>query len=331
LDASDIHAALDKLAPHLVAGGKSIEAVSRLSGGASQETWAFYVRDRDNQAHRLILRRCPHDGPRNGEAIGLATEAAVIGSAHESGVLVPHVVHVCQAGDGLGEAFIMGFVAGETLARKILRDDIYAPARQILAGQCGAALAQIHQIPNRGDLPTSDGLGQLARYRDIFNGFGVNRPIIELAFAWLATTVPPAVPLTTVHGDFRLGNLIVGDDGLRAVLDWELAHIGDPREDLGWICVNSWRFGQAHKRVGGFGDLHQVLDAYEQTGGRRFTPQDIAWFQALGSLKWAIMCLIMYQAYQTGSDPSIERAMIGRRTSEAEMDLLNLMEGRPHA
>jgi aminoglycoside phosphotransferase (APT) family kinase protein len=331
LDGGDIQLALNKLAPTLVAGGKVVEAVSRLSGGASQETWAFDVRDHDNRAHRLILRRCPHDGPRNQEAIGLATEAALIRSAHNCGVLVPHVVHVCQPDDGLGEAFIMGFIEGETLARKILRDKAFSPAREVLAVECGMALAQIHKMPKLEALPTSDGPGQLARYRDIFDGFGVNRPVIELAFAWLATTVPPPVTLTMVHGDFRLGNLIVGPDGLRAVLDWELAHIGDPREDLGWICVNSWRFGQAHKRVGGFGDINQLLDAYEQGGGQRFALQDIAWFQALGSLKWAIMCLIMYQAYQTGADPSVERAMIGRRTSEAEIDLLNLIEGRPHA
>lgn len=331
MDAASISTALTALAPILARGGEAIVGLTRLSGGASQETWAFGICDNTQTLHRLILRRCPIEGPRNQEAISLATEASLISCAGRYGVAVAQVVYVCEPSDGLGDAFIMGFVEGETLARKILRDDAYATARLALPGQCGAALAKIHKMPITEALPISDGLNQLDRYRDIFTRFNVNRPIIELAFTWLAATPPAPIAPTLVHGDFRNGNLIVGPDGLRAVLDWELAHIGDPREDLGWICVNSWRFGYCHKRVGGFGDLDAFLDSYEAAGGQRFAQGDIAWFQALGSLKWAIMCLIMYQAFETRADPSIERAMIGRRTSEAEIDLLNLLEGRAHA
>jgi aminoglycoside phosphotransferase (APT) family kinase protein len=331
LDAAALLTALTALAPKLTRGGTAVQGLTRLSGGASQETWAFGVSDDTDTRHRLILRRCPIEGPRNQEAIGLTTEAALISCALDYGVAVARVVHVCQPGDGLGDAFIMGFVEGETLARKILRDDAFVSARAALTSQCGGALARIHAMPLLKGLPSSDGVNQLQRYRDIFQGFNVNRPIIDLGFTWLASRAPPPIAPTLVHGDFRNGNLIVGPDGLAAVLDWELAHIGDPREDIGWICVNSWRFGQSHKRVGGFGDLDALLDSYEAAGGQTFARDDIAWFQALGSLKWAIMCLIMYQAFETGADPSIERAMIGRRTSEAEIDLLNLMEGRAHA
>ena len=326
-----VHNALNSLAPLLATGGTKVQGLTRLSGGASQETWSFEVLDNKGHTTRMILRRCPNLGPRNHEAIGLVTEASLLVSAQAHDICVPHVVHVCAAVDGLGDAFIMAFVEGETLARKILRDASFADARIVLARQCGDALARIHKMPMFEALPTSDGLNQLARYRDIYRGFQVNRPVIELAFTWLADTAPLPVDVTLVHGDFRNGNLIVGEDGLRAVLDWELAHIGDPREDLGWICVNSWRFGNSHKRVGGFGELDELLEAYHQAGGQHFRVQDIAWFQALGSLKWAVMCLIMYQDFETGADASIERAMIGRRTSEAEIDLLNLMEERPYA
>ncbi len=331
MDAIAIKLALDKIVALFVVGGKMAQYVTRLSGGASQETWAFDVVDGGDQTQSLILRRCPIEGPRNGEAIGLATEAALISAAQVAGVAVPEVRYVCQAEDGLGDAFIMNFVAGETVARKILRDTTYKNARETLAAQCGTALAKIHAMTCDVVLPTSDGPDQLRRYHDIYRGFQVNRPVIELAFQWLTNAAPKPVAMSMVHGDFRNGNLIVGEDGLRAVLDWELAHRGDPREDLGWICVNSWRFGVANKQVGGFGDLQHMLDAYEKAGGQRYDIADIKWFQALGSLKWAIMCLIMYHAFETGADPSIERAMIGRRTSEAEMDLLNLMERRKHA
>jgi aminoglycoside phosphotransferase (APT) family kinase protein len=228
----------------------------------------------------------------------------------------------------------MAYVEGETIARKILRDDIFSQARSKLAHQCGQALAKIHsvraeKVPH--DLPSSHGLDQLDRYEAIYRSFDLDRPVFELAFAWLRRSAPAPHPATLVHGDFRNGNLMVAPEGLAAILDWELAHLGDPREDLGWICVNSWRFGIRGKRVGGFGDLPELLAGYHEAGGAPFCAEELVWFQALGSLKWGVMCLIMYQAYARGADRSIERAMIGRRASEAEIDLLNLIEGQPDA
>ena len=82
-----------------------------------------------------------------------------------------------------------------------------------------------------------------------------------------------------MHGDFRHGNLIIGPDGVRAVLDWELAHLGDPMEDLGWICVNSWRFGEIDKPVGGFGTREELFAGYE-AAGRRVDPERV---EILGS------------------------------------------------
>ena len=119
---------------------------------------------------------------------------------------------------------------------------------------------------------------------------------------------------------------MIGEDGLRAVLDWELAHLGDPREDIGWICVNSWRFGTPQNRVGGIGQLEDLLSAYSEAGGRAIRPKDINWWEMLGSLKWGIMCMIMYDTYRSGADVSAERVAIGRRISETEIDLINLME-----
>jgi aminoglycoside phosphotransferase (APT) family kinase protein len=174
-------------------------------------------------------------------------------------------------------------------------------------------------------LNQSDGPAQLDRYRAIYASFGVQRPVMELAFSWLARHAPAARPLTLVHGDFRNGNLMVAPHGLAAVLDWELAHIGDPREDLGWICVNSWRFGASHNPVGGFGSRADLLAGYHDAGGQKTSEDELRWFEVLGTLKWGVMCLIMYSAYATGADPSVERAMIGRRASETEIDLINLL------
>jgi aminoglycoside phosphotransferase (APT) family kinase protein len=320
----DLSAALRALAPRLVPGARTVDGLVRLSGGASQETWAFQSGGVD-----LILRRAPSGGQRSGEAIGMAAEAALIAAAGAAGAPVPRVVHVCAPEDGLGEAFVMARVAGETIARKILRDAAFAHARTVLAEQCGRALASIHAVPADripAALATSDGLDQLARYEAICHGMGAERPVMELAFQWLRATAPAPRPPTLVHGDFRNGNLMVDETGLAAVLDWELAHVGDPREDLGWICVNSWRFGVREKRVGGFGDLDALLSGYAAGGATPPSPADVRWFEALGTLKWGVMCLIMHQAFASGADPSVERAMIGRRASETEIDLIAILE-----
>lgn len=316
--------------------GPSAQVVdmTRLSGGASQETWGFGLEVPSEPTRKLILRRAPFQSAAKGEAIGLVKEAHIIAAAARAGTPVPEIIHVCSPEDDLGDAFIMAHVEGQTIARKILRDEEFSHARSRLAFQCGEALAKIHAVAPHSlpsDLPISHGLDQLDRYEAIYRGFEMDRPVFELALAWLRQHAPQPLPTTLVHGDFRNGNLMVNPLGLAAVLDWELAHQGDPREDLGWICVNSWRFGVREKRVGGFGTLEDLLAGYQAAGGQACEAEDLTWFQALGSFKWGIMCLIMYQAFATKADPSIERAMIGRRASEAEIDLLNLIEGRPHA
>lgn len=328
----DIESALNTLAPKLAPGGQVISQLRRLSGGASQETWAFSIETASGPAARRILRRAPGGGgeARSDAAIPLAEEARLIRQASEGGVPVPKVAHVCEPDDGLGEAFIMDFLAGETIARKILRDEALASGRAVLARDCGQALARIHAIPpaHAGALQVSSGIDQLDRYESIFRGFDIPRPVFELAFQVLRETAPAPLDPVLVHGDFRLGNLMIDAKGLVGVLDWELAHLGDPREDLGWLCVNSWRFGHSGNRAGGFASLEAVLDAYADAGGRSFTISEIDWWELLGSLKWGIMCMIMYEAFRSGADPSVERAAIGRRVSETETDILTLVEAQ---
>ena len=296
-----------------------VSDLRRLSGGASQETWAFKAGDRD-----LILRRKPEGLTMSGNAIGLAKEAALIQAAEGQGAPVPPVVHVCAPEDGLGEAYVMGAVEGETLGRRIVRDDAFAAVRPALARQCGEVLAKIHATPLDGlpDLAVSDAASELEKYEAIYRGVGDRRPIFEAAFRWLKDRAPTLEKPVLVHGDFRNGNLMIHPDtGLAAVLDWELAHLGDPAEDLGWICVNSWRFGGS-KPVGGFGDYEALLAGH----GGDVPLERVLYWQTLGSLKWGVMCLIMYTAWKTGADASVERAMIGRRTSETEIDLIALLE-----
>lgn len=266
---------------------------------------------------------------RSSAAIDLPAEAKLIEAAGIAGVPVPRVLHILAPDDGLGDGFLMSRVIGETIARPILRNDEFAAARTVLAAQCGNALADIHSIALEGlpsELQLSDGLAQIAQYEEIYRGFDVPRPVFELTLQWLKSNAPEPLDAVLVHGDFRLGNLMIDETGLVAVLDWELAHLGDPREDIAWLCVNSWRFGQSQNRVGGFGHIDDLLNAYNEKRGTDFSSKDIDWWEMLGTLKWGIMCMIMYEAFRSGADPSVERAAIGRRVSETEIDLINLLE-----
>lgn len=328
---NDIEIALSKWIGERFDQDAKLENLTRLSGGASQETWKFDITSIGDTAP-YILRRRPFKKFEENESqtVALATEAKLLKLSGQRGVPVPNVIDVFAPDSEIGEAFIMTCISGETIPRKILRDDEYAAARQALPEQCGAALAKIHSInvSEAPELNVSSGEDQLNQYEQIYRDLGNERPVIELAIKWLRNGLPETEAPVLVHGDFRLGNIIVNIHGLASVIDWELAHIGDAREDIGWMCVNSWRFGNRHNRLGGFGSLEPFLASYAATGGQSFSPGEINWWQALGSFKWGIMCMIMYDAFQSGADPSVERAMIGRRVSETELDLLNIIEGK---
>jgi aminoglycoside phosphotransferase (APT) family kinase protein len=305
-----------------------VKTPRRLSGGANQETWSLDV-EISGAPLPLILRRTPGGAAVpavNPSGLTLETEAALIDLAGRSGVPVPGVRCVLEPADDLGSGFVMDRIAGETIARKILRDDRFAAVRPRLARQCGAILAAIHGV-DTGDLKLalSPAEAQLDQFRSLYDAYDHPHPVFELAFRWLGDRIPAEVSPGLVHGDFRNGNLVIGEEGVRAVLDWELAHLGDPMEDLGWICVNSWRFGEIDHPVGGFGSREELLAGYREAGGCQAEPERVKWWETFGSLKWGVMCMTMYQIFRGGLDRSVERAAIGRRASETEIDLLNLI------
>jgi aminoglycoside phosphotransferase (APT) family kinase protein len=312
------------------AGATGVAGAVRLSGGASQETWSFDIVHPDGNIG-AILRRAPQGyGLAPARAAGLNVEAILMQRAHAAGVPSPLVLHVLKPQDELGTGFIMQRVEGETIARKILRDEQFALARPKLARQLGKVLAGIHgldqpQLPELRHVTVATEIAELERD---YRSFDWPRPVFELALRWLRDHDPgPSREVTLVHGDFRHGNFIIGPDGVRAVLDWELAHVGDPMEDLGWICVNSWRFGEIDKPVGGLGSREELFAGYE-AAGRRVDPARVMFWEVVGTLRWGVMCCGMMRRFRIGSEHSLERAMIGRRSSETEIDLLRLLSPR---
>lgn len=312
------------------AGATGVAHAARLSGGASQETWSFDIVHPDGNI-AAILRRAPSGyGAAPERAAGLDAEAVLMQRAYAAGIPSPPVMYVLKPSDDLGAGFIMGRIAGETIARKILRDDAFAAVRPKLARQAGGVLCGIHGL-DRATLPQLRRMNpatEIAELTRDYHGFDWPRPVFDLALRWLNDNDPgPARHETLVHGDFRNGNLIVGEDGICAVLDWELAHFGDPMEDLGWICVNSWRFGAIDRPVGGFGAREEMFAGYEAAGGEVDAARVTFW-EVMGTLRWGVMCCGMMQRFRSGPDHSMERAMIGRRASETEIDLLRLLAPR---
>jgi len=299
--------------------GTDVQVVDlhRLTGGASRETWSFTARA-GGADRRLVLRRDP---PGFGRPEGMALEAAVIGAGGAAGVAVPRLVDAGTDPAVVGAPYLVTeHVDGETIARRLLREDRYADARAGLAAELGATLARIHAI-EPAQVPGLPRIDPLEHLRESYDALGEPLPTIEIALHWLAAHRPEPVADTVVHGDFRTGNLIIGEDGLRAVLDWELVHRGDPREDLGWLCVKCWRFGSALP-AGGFGTVEQLLDGYAAVAGRRPDPAAVLWWQVYGTARWAVGCRGMAERHLSGQTRSVELAAIGRRVCEQEHDVL---------
>ena len=301
-----------------------VENVRRLSGGASRETWSFDAITTDGTRHTLVLRRDPGA---TSSTDARATEFDVLRAAAGAGVLVPEVRFLLEPGDDLGQGFAMSRVEGETIPRRILRDEELAGARSLLAAQCAEQAARIHAVPlgTLPQLPHLDAAAQVDQFRLVLDGIGEPHPAFELGLRRLGAELPDRVEPRLVHGDFRNGNLVVGTDGLRAVLDWELAHLGDPTEDLAWCCVRSWRFGVVDLPVGGFGTTETLLDAYAAAGGGSVDPARLAWWEAFGTLKWGLICGIQAHTHLGGLVRSVELATLGRRMAEMEWDLLRLL------
>jgi aminoglycoside phosphotransferase (APT) family kinase protein len=319
------------------AGDVRVEGLRKLPGGASRQTWsldAVYTSVGGMVRLPLVLRRDPGSTTMNTQR---REEFLVQQAAFAERVPVPRPYWLAADGAALGApSYLMERVEGETLARRLLRDDEYANARAVMTGQLGAILARIHRIdvarhgldflpaPPAGESPA---LAEIDRYEQIFRGIAPEpHPAFELAFRWLRVRLPPGDARVLVHGDYRIGNVIFGSEGVRAILDWELAHVGDPAEDLGWVCVRAWRFGSDDKPAGGIGTREELFAAYERAGGAPVDPERVRFWEVFGNLKWAIICIAQARTHLDGLVRSVELASLGRRTAETEIELLALIE-----
>jgi len=313
-----------------------VHNLQHLTGGANRTTMSFDASDAGDAIAAAGARRqfILQLGTQTFDPVaGIiaqvtpAEQARLMIAAARAGAPAPRVIAILEPADGLGEGYITERVAGETLGARIVRDERFAAARRVMARQCGEILAAIHAMdPAEAPfLMRQDAAAHVAAHRRIVDNYNFRLPALELALRWAAENVPRNQRLTVVHGDFRTGNMIVGEEGIRCILDWELAQTGDPMQDLGWLCIRTWRFGGSGP-VGGFGSREDLFAAYEKASGYPVDPAHVRFWEAFGNVKWAVDCLLL--GTRGIEEVSIERSAIGRRIEEPLWDFFNLIEGR---
>jgi aminoglycoside phosphotransferase (APT) family kinase protein len=311
----------------------TVTGLERMAGGVSRETWSFDLierRGRGQARQELVLRMDPEKpflaGSRD-------TEFRVMRLAAARGVPVPEVLWGSEDKGILGKSFfIMRRVAGESRVNRLQNEPRFAGAKEKIVAQLGEALARIHRIPPEQisaeipELPRLPPAKAVRNQEQIYRGQAVDpHPVLELAFRWLHAHAPPTGSMALVHGDYRVGNVIFDEGGLRAVLDWEVANLGDPMDDVAWMALRSWRGGQDHLPIGGVGTRETFHGAYERAGGAKIEPEAMVFWDIYAHVRWAVVTVLELGGFLAGQH-NIELASLGRRTAEIEWDLLELLE-----
>jgi aminoglycoside phosphotransferase (APT) family kinase protein len=304
---------------------KKIKNLVPLTGGASADINRIIFEDNKE----FIVRRSVVKD-KAVMAIPKNMEAKIQKIVKEYGAPVPEIIMEFSEGAEIGEGYVMQSVGGETIPRKILRDDSYKNIRNKLPYEIGKSLAQIHKtrlekLQGLEKITFSESLEKLFI---IYESFDQPQPVFDLAFKWLENQKILDYEEVLVHGDYRFGNFIISEKKLESIIDWELAHIGNPMEDLGWLCVRSWRFGNVNKRAAGLGDVDELIAGYEANSKIKIDKSQLDMWQLYGSLKWGIICLVQTFAHLSGAVKSLEKAAIGRRVSETEFDLMNMIKNQ---
>ena len=302
---------------------QKIKQLIPLTGGASADINRIILANEDE----LIVRRTLSQ-EKSVMAIPKILEAKIQKVVKKNGAPVPAIIFEFSEGEEIGEGYVMEAIPGETIPRKILRDEKFATAREKLPFEIGKSLAKIHQT-KLDDLKALDQVtfsDSLEKLFQVYLSFNQPQPVFDLAFKWLESQEITEYGDVLVHGDFRFGNFIISEENLESIIDWELAHIGNPMEDLGWLCVRSWRFGNVEKRVGGLGNIKDLIAGYESNSDIKIDESQLDIWQLYGSLRWGVICMMQTFAHLSGMVNSVEKAAIGRRVSETEFDLMNMIK-----
>jgi aminoglycoside phosphotransferase (APT) family kinase protein len=334
MDASELKIKLTEYLTATAGSPVTIEQLQPVAGGASRDTWlADFMLGSERQ--KMVLRR---DLPTvmYEQALTRAQEYAFIDAAYEHGVLAPRPRFLCVDDTVLGQPFfLMDYVEGISIGRKVIQMPELAQARAALPQQMAQQLAKIHTLdmerlsflprPTAAQSPAQQALAQV---RDMLDKLNAQNPTLEFGLRWCEQRAPDCERITVLHGDFRIGNVLVGAQGLNAVIDWEFGHIGDPMEELAFPCLRDWRFGNGHLHFAGLSDRETFIQAYEQASGVTIDRAAVDWWEIMGNLRWGVTCLAQAHRHLSGHDVSVEYASLGRRSAEMQFEMLLLIQKR---
>lgn len=313
-----------------------VKFAKALAGGASRDTWLVEGLI-DNAQHQWVLRR-DLETEIFEDTRTRAEEFMLLQIAEENSVIVPHPLWLCMDANLLGKPFfLMDYVDGLSIGVKVVNAPQLQPLHLHLPPLLGQQLAHIHSIdvddprldflprPTKGRNPVEEAL---ASTRQMLERLEINNPTMEFGMRWLEQNAPTSNKLVLVHGDYRIGNFLVGERGLHAVIDWEFSHVGDPHEDLAWGCVRDWRFGRGEMQFGGISDREPYIQAYEATAGVKINRDSLDYWEILGNMRWAVTCLSQADRFLSGGSTSVEFASLGRRSAEMQLEFLNLINAK---
>lgn len=333
LSAGDLPPRLERYLTEVTGLTTKITGAQSLAGGASRDSWAFSAEFSDGTQGQFVLRR---DLPTtmNESALTRAQEFVLLHAAQAHGIKCPRVRWACEDPGPLGMPFfIMDYVTGISIGRRVITSPELESARSALPVQLAEQLALIHTLNwNTEDLgflarpqsnyPSREGVHEVYRLLDRLDAAV---PALEYALRWCDLNAPAASRITFVHGDYRVGNLLVDADGLAAVIDWEFAHVGDPCEELGYLCLRDWRFGNDSLRVGGLSKRETFLQAYEGFSNTQIDRHSVDWWEVFGNVRWAAICLNQAERHLSGRESSVELASLGRRSLDMQAEALSLI------
>lgn len=304
-----------------------IHALTRLSGGAVQQNWELSVdiTGGPHQGTRTWVLRT--DAPATvASSLPREREYAIIRFAHEHGLGAPKPLFMCNDTTVIGRPFfIMEKLPGIAAGHRVVRLDI---DRRALARELALTAARIHAIrPPVTELPflqTFLARDAIATYRAYLDTLDEPHPVLEWGLRWCERHTPDHEETTLIHRDFRTGNYLVHNGELAGLLDWEFAALGNPLEDIGWICAKCWCFRHEHHIVGGVADLDDFIPAYEAASGRKVSAEALRYWQVMAHIRWSIIALQQAQRHLSGIEPSLELALTGKIVAELEWEVLQL-------
>ena len=307
-----------------------ITDINLLSGGAIQQNWQIHVQISNGPhagAHRWVLRT--DAAATVAASLPREREFAIIKFAHSQGLGAPQALFLCNDTAVIGKPFfVMEKLPGVAAGHKVVRLKF---DRIALAHELAQTAARIHAIrPPLSELPflkTCLARDVIAACRTYLDTLDEPHPVLEWGLRWCERRAPTHEETTFVHRDFRTGNYLLHEGKFAGLLDWEFAALGNPLEDIGWICAKCWCFRHEHHIVGGVADLDDFIPAYEAASGRKVPPDALRYWQVMAHIRWSIIALQQAQRHLSGAEPSLELALTGKIVAELEWEVLQLTKG----